>query len=182
MEQSGRAVVERYVAALVKLDWEAAAQLLAPDYVEDYPQSGERIIGPDACRGVFRNFPGAGTAPERFDQRAVDIVGGEDRWVMTPTFLPLRVEGSGDTYTTVVDATYPDGTRWFIVSLVRVRNGQLVRARTFWAGDFEPAEWRAPHVQLVAPSIMARLLRRRATTRSRRSDPADSTPEGSTRG
>ncbi|HYF46476.1 MAG TPA: tripartite tricarboxylate transporter permease, partial [Acidimicrobiales bacterium] len=37
-------------------------------------------------------------------------------------------------------------------------------------------------LQLAAPSIMARLLRRRATTRSRRSDPADSTPEGSTRG
>ena len=37
-------------------------------------------------------------------------------------------------------------------------------------------------LQLAAPSIMARLLRRRATTRSRRSDSADSTPEGSTRG
>jgi putative tricarboxylic transport membrane protein len=37
-------------------------------------------------------------------------------------------------------------------------------------------------LQLAAPSIMARLLRRRATTRSRRSDPADSTPEESSRG
>ena len=37
-------------------------------------------------------------------------------------------------------------------------------------------------LQLAAPSIMARLLRRRATTRSRRSDTADSTPEESSRG
>ncbi len=37
-------------------------------------------------------------------------------------------------------------------------------------------------LQLAAPSIMARLLRRRATTRSRRPESADSTPEGSTRG
>ncbi|MFD2090818.1 tripartite tricarboxylate transporter permease [Blastococcus deserti] len=37
-------------------------------------------------------------------------------------------------------------------------------------------------LQLAAPTIMARLLRRRATSRSRRPEPADSTPEGSTRG
>ena len=37
-------------------------------------------------------------------------------------------------------------------------------------------------LQLAAPSIMARLLRRRATNRSRRSDTADRTSEGSRRG
>jgi putative tricarboxylic transport membrane protein len=37
-------------------------------------------------------------------------------------------------------------------------------------------------LQIAAPGIIAKLLRRRTTTRSRRSDSADSTPEGSRRG
>ena len=147
---SPRTVIERYVRALTKLDWDAAADLLTADYVEDYPQSGERVEGPDAYRRMFRNSPYEKDESGRVIQQAVDIVGSEDRWVMTPTLIPLRVEGSGDAYTTVIDATYPDGSRWFIVSLVRVRDGKIARARTFWAGDFEPAEWRAGSVRIVA--------------------------------
>jgi ketosteroid isomerase-like protein len=146
---SARTVIERYVTAVTKLDWDAAADLLAPDYVEDYPQSGERIEGPNAYRRMFRDSPFQMDESGRVIQQAVDIVGSEDRWVLTPTLIPLRVEGSGDAYTTVVDATYPDGTRWFIVSLVRVRDGKITRARTFWAGDFAPADWRKPFTSIV---------------------------------
>ena len=147
--ESPRTVIERYVTALTRLDWDAAADLLTDDYVEDYPQSGERVEGPEAYRRMFRNAPFEKDENGRVVQHAVDIVGSEDRWVLTPTLIPLRVEGSGDGYTTVIDATYPDGTRWFIVSLVRVRDGKIARARTFWAGDFEPAAWRAGFMRIV---------------------------------
>ena len=147
--ESPRTVIERYVAAITRLDWEAAADLLTDNYVEDYPQSGERVEGPDAYRRMFQNSPFQRDAERPVVQQAVEIIGSEDRWVMTPTFIPLRVEGSGDAYTTVIDAAYPDGTRWFIVSLVRVRDGKIARAGTFWAGEFTPAEWRAGFVRIV---------------------------------
>jgi hypothetical protein len=39
-------------------DWEGARALLADDYVQEWPQSRERIEGPDDALAINRNFPG----------------------------------------------------------------------------------------------------------------------------
>jgi ketosteroid isomerase-like protein len=44
-EQENRDTLERYLQALVRRDLDSMADLVHDDYVEEYPQSGERIHG-----------------------------------------------------------------------------------------------------------------------------------------
>jgi len=43
-EPSGRAIVEQFARAIEAKDFAAQAELLADDYVDEMPQSGERPI------------------------------------------------------------------------------------------------------------------------------------------
>jgi hypothetical protein len=148
MGAAGREVIERYARAMTAREWSTAASLLADDFVEDYPQSGERIEGRQNYLAVIENYPGeisAGSvAPDP------EVVGGEEQWVMTPAFTPLRIEGTGDRYTVILSARYPDQSEWFIVSLVTLRGDRIARARTFFAPMFPAAEWRRPYVTNTA--------------------------------
>ena len=53
-----RAVAEAFWAAVAAGDWDGAARHLHPDFVQEWPQSGERIRGADNALAVDRNFPG----------------------------------------------------------------------------------------------------------------------------
>src|SRR5438477_12000761 len=44
-DKSNREVVERYIRATMEQDFETEAQLRDPDFVMEFPQSGERIRG-----------------------------------------------------------------------------------------------------------------------------------------
>jgi hypothetical protein len=134
---TNREVVEAYAAALTH-DLDALDAMRHPEYVEDWPQSGERVSGPANMRAIDKAYPGNLTqgAPLR-------IVGSEDRWVMTPNFSPLRVEGTGDVYTCVFQARYPDQRTWYVVSIVQLKDQKIWRATTFFAEEFEAPAWRA---------------------------------------
>ena len=102
-EPSGRTVVERYARAVQDKDHDALAALVTDDYVDEMPQSGERVRGKANLLGYVSSYPGGvGTV----DPTSARLVGAEDRWVITPMFSPLRIEGSGDVYTYVGAATY----------------------------------------------------------------------------
>ena len=58
-DSSPREVITRFSDALNRGDWDAAVASVHPDYVDDFPQSGERIRGRDNLRGMFSNYPGA---------------------------------------------------------------------------------------------------------------------------
>lgn len=144
MAETGREIVERYTRALAARDWSTAASLLADDFIEDYPQSGERIVGRQNLLAIVENYPGeivaGASAPE------VEGVGATERWVMTPAFTTLRVEGSEGRYTTITSAIYPDRSEWYIVGRLTLRGDRIVRAGTFFAPAFPAPEWRRPYV------------------------------------
>ena len=107
-EPSGRTIVERYTRAIQDKDFDAQAKLLADDFIDEMPQSGERTRGKENYLNSIRNYPGGvGTV----DPRGTRLVGSEDRWVLTPMFTQLRIEGSGDVYTYVGSIQYPDGAK-----------------------------------------------------------------------
>ena len=56
-DQGNRAVVERYAAALPS-DFATLASLRHPDFVEEWPQSGERIRGHANYQKIHENYPG----------------------------------------------------------------------------------------------------------------------------
>lgn len=57
-EQENRNTLERYFRAFGRHDLDTIDALLHDDYVEEYPQSGERIRGKQNARTVAENYPG----------------------------------------------------------------------------------------------------------------------------
>jgi len=147
-EPSGRAVVERYARAIEDKDFDAVEALLADDFMDEMPQSGERVRGKANQLALVRGYPGGvGT----LDAGSARLVGAEDRWVVTPTFTPLRIEGSGDVYTYVSTARYPDGQTWQLIAIIELRHGKIARQTTWYAAPFDAPEWRASYVERFPP-------------------------------
>ena len=146
-EPSGRAVVERYAQAIADRDFDAQVMLLADDYIEEMPQSGERIRGKANWESVVRGYPGG---VGKIDADSARLVGSEDKWVVTPTFAPLRIEGSGDVYTYVGTVTYPDGKTWQMIAIIELHSGKIAKATTWYAAPFEAPAWRVPFVEQFA--------------------------------
>jgi hypothetical protein len=139
-----RRVVERYVDAIAANDWDALGQLQRPEFVEEWPQSGEGIRGRDNYRVTLENYPG-GVLKGGVSERS--IVGSADQWVMSPSFTLHRIEGSGDTYTFEGKASYPGGDEWHVVSIPHIAGGQVAHSTAYFAPPFEPPEWRSQWVE-----------------------------------
>jgi hypothetical protein len=139
-----RAVFEAYAHATNARDLETLERLVHPDFVDSYPQSGERTRGAANLRAIIEHYPDGGYAAGGTER----VVGAEDRWVMTPSFTLLRIEGTGDTFTGVSRGRYPDGSEWHIVTIGQVRDGLVWRAETFFAPAFEPPAWRSAWVEV----------------------------------
>jgi ketosteroid isomerase-like protein len=139
-----RAIVERYVEAMNANDWNAVGDLQHPDFVEEWPQSGERIRGRDNYRAIYENYPG-GLVKGGISTRRV--VGSEDRWVTSPSFTLLRIEGTGDIYTFEGTAKYPSGDSAHWVAIAKLVDGRIAHVTSYWAPPFDAPEWRARWVE-----------------------------------
>ena len=148
-EPSARSVVERFARALQDKDFDALEALLTDDFIDEMPQSGERVRGKANQLAIARNYPGGvGT----IDPSSARLVGSEDRWVMTPTFAALRIEGSGDVYTYVGSVRDPNGETWQMIAIIELRQGKVAKSTSWYAAPFEAPEWRAPYVERLSPS------------------------------
>ena len=128
-------------------DLDGVVATLHEDYVEDYPQSGERIRGAANLRALMANYPGGEPRTSKVEQ----IIGAEDSWVMSPSYIPMRVDGSGDQYTAIAHIVYPDGSEWHAIQLIRLKDGKIHRITSFYAAPFEAPEWRASFVERIPP-------------------------------
>ncbi len=123
LSEANRRLVEAHTAALELGDFDAVAELIADDFVQDWPQSGERIRGKEACLNVFRNYPGGG-----------------------PTARLRRVSGEGDLIVAEVDMDY-GGKSTHMVSIIELKNGKLSRETDYWADPFPAPAWRSQWVE-----------------------------------
>jgi SnoaL-like domain len=142
-EPSLRTRFETFLAAVNNRDTTALDAVLHPDYEETYPQSGERTRGLVNLKAIIENYPGGYT-----DLGMNRVVGGEDRWVATPHFTLLRIEGTGSVFTGLQKGRYPDGSDWYIVSIAEFKDGLVWRAQTFFAPTFEAPSWRSQWVDV----------------------------------
>src|SRR6266542_6790614 len=141
-ELAGREIVERYMRAIPR-DFDALGELHHPDFVQEYPQSGEVIRGHDKLRKANERYSQVQTETRR-------VTGTEDRWILSPGFLsltPTRIVGFGDTFTVEAIATYPDGETYHVVAILELRDGKVFRGRMYFAAPFEAPAWRAPYVE-----------------------------------
>ena len=120
-----RAVLDRMVSAMINGDVESATAELADDAVVEWPQSGERISGRQACFTVYSNYPGG-----------------------PPHYEVKRVSGGGDTFFVEAVGDY-GGQKVYMTSVVEFRNGKIARQTEYFADPFEPPAWRMEWVDRI---------------------------------
>ena len=121
-EQQNRDALARYFEAFERRDLDAFAELFHDDYVEEYPQSGERIRGKQNARAVNENYPGL------------------------PSLINRSYNISGDLGVMEMTLEY-DGDRVHACEIVEFEEGKIKRARTYFAEPFEAPQWRAQWVE-----------------------------------
>lgn len=144
MTSSTRATFERYLRALQTRDFETLRELAHPDFEDHYPQSGELTRGVESLIRIVNHYPGGDRLEDLGQAR---VIGGDDRYVRTPSFTIVRIDGSGDDLVGVQRARYPDGSLWIIIVIAEMRDDLVYRTESFFAPAFEPADWRAPWVE-----------------------------------
>jgi len=108
------------------------SELSAPDMVQEWPQSGERIRGRENIVAVNQNYEGAtGSAPKM-------------------TLRRLLKPGSAWVAEATID--YGDGTPVSMVSIVETNaEGKIIKETDYFANPFEAPEWRRKWVEQMEP-------------------------------
>jgi hypothetical protein len=123
-ERDGGQVAEAVWRALEAGDWDAAADLLHEDFVQEWPQSGERIVGRDNAIAINQNFPGG-----------------------LPTMRFRRTLAGGELAVLEIELTYADGSRYLGVSVIELRDGKIAKETDYFAQPFPAPQWRAQWVE-----------------------------------
>lgn len=111
-------------------------ELTADDFVQEWPQSGERIRGRDNVGKLNESYEaGSGTTPHMTLRR---IVKPGEAWV---------IEGTID---------YGDGVPVSVVSILELdTEGKIRRQTDYFANPFEPPAWRSHLVERMQPESAA---------------------------
>jgi ketosteroid isomerase-like protein len=123
-EQDLRAVAEALWKAIEGDDWDGAAALMHDDFVQEWPQSRERIVGRDNALAINRNFPGG-----------------------APKMSFSRGRTAGDLVVLETELVYADGSAYLGVSIFEMRDGKVARETDYFSEPFPPPQWRAQWVE-----------------------------------
>jgi hypothetical protein len=144
-----RALVDQWVKAFRNNDLDSLAEILHPDFVEIYPQSGELIRGFDKVKAIASAYPGL---PEG---EVISTSGAEPGHSnVIPSPLPfglptIQVSEAGHTFTVEAFMQYPNGQKYFGVTIGELKDEKVYKLTTYFAAPFEPPAWRAPYVERV---------------------------------
>ncbi len=131
-------------------NFERLDKLRAAAFVEDWPQSGERIRGSANYRAIHEDFPG-GMPAHRMDHLAGSPEQSDARpgsWILSPSFTLVHLSGGpGGTYTAEGLLEYPNGQRFNVVVVLQIEDGKVNSQRTYFAEQFEAPEWRSRWVE-----------------------------------
>jgi hypothetical protein len=147
-EQRARDTIARYVRAVHDQDLDTLSAMQHADFVEDWPQSRERIRGRTNFRRILEHYPG-GLEGVDADVTMDRVVGGEDHWMVAPTFSMIRVSGNDDVHTAIVKLRYPNGEEWFMVALIELKDSLIYRATSFFAPTYDSPSWRHEFVERI---------------------------------
>jgi ketosteroid isomerase-like protein len=123
MHMSGRDTIEALIATLNAGDVDGMDAVFHEDAVMEWPQSGERIVGGDNRRGVYRSFP------------------------QLPKISPRRIVGEGDVWVAEATLDYGDGAEYQTVFVFELRDGKIAKETAYWSQPFPAPEWRSAWVE-----------------------------------
>src|SRR5215472_16203960 len=114
MDQSGTDIVREYISAWPN-GYDTLTRLRTDDFIEDWPQSGERIRGDAMYRAIHEHYPGG--LPEYKPGR---VSGTPEQWALSPSFTLVHLTGSGSTFTVEGALDYPDGSTYMVVAVLEL--------------------------------------------------------------
>lgn len=119
--------VRQHYQALLAGDEEAFAAFVHDDFVQEWPQSGERVRGATACLNVIRNYPGG------------------------PPQIELgRISGEGDHWVVEGSSRYPDGTDYHLVAVIEFKDGKAIHEVDYFGPAYPAPEWRKQWVEQIS--------------------------------
>lgn len=101
------------------------------DFVEEWPQSGERLTKAASLRMATSYPEMSGTKP---------------------TFTYRRMLGGGDLFVVEGTIDYGDGIPVRYVGIGELRDGKIARMTEYFANPFEAPAWRADFVERMEPA------------------------------
>jgi hypothetical protein len=140
--EANRDKAEALLNAIVDEQWDVVRRLSHPDLMVEWPATGEVVRGVENAITIHAAYPGG--LPTMDTHR---VTGVEDQWVLDATFAPRRIEGSGDTWVAETTLTYPDGSTWEHVAIVRFRDGRVSHLTEYYERWWDAPEWRAQWVE-----------------------------------
>jgi SnoaL-like domain len=123
-EQDAGRLAQALWEAMGAENWEAVAGYVHEDFVQEWPQSGERIVGRDNAIAINRHFPGG-----------------------LPRMKFRRTVAAGPLAVLQVELAYADGSRYLGVSVIELREGKIARETDYFAQPFPAPQWRAQWVE-----------------------------------
>ena len=120
--------IARFFEAIQSSDYAVLSEVLTPDAVTRWPQSGERITGAMACVRVYENYPGG-----------------------PPAYRVQRILGTGDTWVAELVADY-GFERWHAVSVLEFEGDRIARMTDYFGPAFAAPEWRRELVEREDPA------------------------------
>lgn len=135
-------VAIRFWNFISERNWEATQALLHSEFEAYWPQSNEKIIGPDNFIEVNRVYPGTHKIA-----------------VLNSTQEPDCAEFIDKVITEVmIESKMPDGKKMklFAVSIFEIQDGLIMNATEYWADCYPAPEWRKHLVQEYAAEEMWR--------------------------
>jgi hypothetical protein len=133
MSVEPQAFFRKWLTAINELDWDTLETMIDPEFILDYPQSGERIRGFENLRIQNASYPG-GLTRDSADSAGANLVQEPERWAITPAYTVVRMSNP-DRYTTTVKVAYPDGTHWWIITTVEMRAEKVLRMMSYFAPE-----------------------------------------------
>ena len=115
--------ITRFWDAIAASDSATLLEILTPDAVTRWPQSGERITGAMSCVRIYENYPGG-----------------------PPRFRIARVSGAGDICVAELVMTYGEEP-WFGVSIVEFEGPRIARMTDYFGTAFPAPAWREQWVE-----------------------------------
>ena len=110
---------------------ELVKEYATEDFVEEWPQSGERLTKAASLR-LAEHYPEmSGTRP---------------------TFKYRRMLGGGDIFVVEGTIDYGDGVPVSYVAVGELRDGKVSRMTEYFANPFEAPAWRADFVERMEPA------------------------------
>lgn len=128
-EERATEIACRFWNHIANQDWAAVRESLTDEFEAYWPQSKEKIVGPDNFVEINRNYPGKGNI------QVENWRWGYDRWEHI----------SEVTTTTRISWERPDGKteELFAISLFEINwKGKIQSAVEYWAETYPAPEWR----------------------------------------